>query len=345
MHHRHVHSVMGAFGLNASIMDASNLAWKIGLIARSRAKLSSLAPTYDHERRLFAQRIIKVSGSYLRFVCNSYLPLANLEETQGGGKSTYKEPPALDGTVEADYSFLGAFFGAQDNFLLGLDAPYEESVINPGQGRERAVNVKNGVRAPNPRVCFGVSETGYLYDRMTGASIFHILVFGSDLQGPVRDGLVAFSAALGPGGFFERFGGRDLFNIVLVTKSLPHQADELLQGDGFQGDNLMDLREHATVVYDDRAPDEDAHYWYGANHAKGAVVVVRPDLWVGMSTWAADVKTIDSYFEGFMLPVETAHGIDGVDWKASHVNGVQKGVDAHKGLTGLNGVKKVSVTA
>lgn len=99
-------------------MDASNLAWKIGLIARSRAKLSSLAPTYDRERRLFAQRIIKVSGSYLRFVCNSYLPLANLEETQGGAKSTYKEPPPPYG----DLKFLGAFFGAQDKFLLGLDA-------------------------------------------------------------------------------------------------------------------------------------------------------------------------------------------------------------------------------
>lgn len=54
---------MDAFGLNASIIDASNLAWKIGLIARSRAQLASLAPTYDRERRLFAQRIIKVSGS------------------------------------------------------------------------------------------------------------------------------------------------------------------------------------------------------------------------------------------------------------------------------------------
>jgi len=234
---------MGAFGLNASIMDASNLAWKIGLIARSRAKLSSLAPTYDQERRLFAQRIIKVSGSYLRFVCNSYLPLANLEETQGGSKSTYEEPPPLDGTLEGDLAFLGAFFGAQDKFLLGLDAPYEESAINPGQSKERTVSVKNGVRAPNPRICFGIDATGYLYDKMTGASTFHILVFGSDLQGPVRDGLLAFSAALAPGGFFARYGGREMFNTVLLTKSLPHEAAELLQGD-----EMTDLRECSTVL-------------------------------------------------------------------------------------------------
>ena len=335
---------MGAFGLNASIMDASNLAWKIGLIARSRAKLASLAPTYDRERRLFAQRIIKVSGSYLRFVCNSYLPLANLEETQGGAKSTYKEPPPPDGTPEGDLKFLGAFFGAQDKFLLGLDAPYEESVINPGEDVERVVSVKNGVRAPNPRVCFDVGSTGYLYDKMTGASVFHIIVFGSDLQGPVRDGLVSFSTALGPDGFFTRFGGREMFNVVLVTKCLPFETTELLSGN-----DLAHLREHATVVYDDRAPDEDAHYWYGVNHAKGAVVVVRPDLWVGMSSSPKNVQEVGKYFEGFLIPVPTKNEVGGAKcMEIKDVNGVkgEGGVLGEtNGVEWMNGGKGISVAA
>ena len=292
---------MGAFGLNASIMDASNLAWKIGLVSRNRATLASLGPTYDLERRFFAQRIIKVSGSYLRFVCNSYLPLANLEETQGGsGKGyEYEEPPAPDGTTEGDLRFLGAFFGMQDKFLLGLDAPYTPSVINPEDDAKRAVSVKNGVRAPNPRICFGVGATGYLYDKMTGASTFHILVFGSDLRGPVGDALATFSAALGSSGWYRRFGSREMFNVVLVTKSLPHEAEQLLRGE-----HVKRLRDAAVVLYDDRAPDEDAHYWYGVNHAEGAVVVVRPDLWVGMSTVPGDVEGIGRYFEKFLVPVQ-----------------------------------------
>lgn len=65
---------MGAFGLNASIMDSANLAWKLGLCALNLAKPSILLPTYDTERRAHANRIIRVSGSYLRFVCNSDFP-------------------------------------------------------------------------------------------------------------------------------------------------------------------------------------------------------------------------------------------------------------------------------
>ncbi|KAL9576491.1 MAG: hypothetical protein Q9212_007054 [Teloschistes hypoglaucus] len=329
----HVHSVMGAFGLNASIMDASNLAWKIGLISQSRARLSALAPTYDAERRLFAQRIIKVSGTYLRFVCNSYLPVTDLEEVQGDGKSKYQEAPQLDGTPDGDLKFLGAFFGAQDKFLLGIDAPYPESSINAGEEAERATKVKNGVRAPNPRICFGVGATGYLYDKMRGASTFHILVFGSDLQGPVRRELVAFSAAIDRyDGFFTRFGGKDLFSLLLVTKVLPHEADELLQHEDLKG-----LREHATVLYDDRAPDEDAHYWYGVNHAKGAVVLVRPDLWVGISTSPADVQAIIGYLDGFLVPIHGEENkIDGVKL-VNGVNGLGNGYDHHgKALDGID---------
>lgn len=319
---------MGAFGLNASIMDASNLAWKIGLVSRNRATLSSLGPTYDLERRIFAQRIIKVSGSYVRFVCNSYLPLANLEEMQGGSGREYKheEPPAPDGTTEGDLRFLGAFYSMQDKFLLGLDAPYDSSVINPGDDVKHAVSVRNGVRAPNPRICFGVGETGYLYDKMTGASRFHILVFGSDLRGPVGNALATFSAALSSSGWYARFGSRTIFNVVLVTKRLPHEAEQLLREE-----HVKRLRDAAVVLYDDRAPDEDAHYWYGVNHAEGAVVVVRPDLWVGISTVPGDVEGIERYFGGFLVPEQECE-MNGECEDREYVIGVNGNSDARQKL-------------
>ena len=71
---------MGAFGLNGSILDAANLAWKICLVAQQKARLDALLPTYNSERRKHAVRIIEVSGSYLRFVCGSALPLPNLRD-------------------------------------------------------------------------------------------------------------------------------------------------------------------------------------------------------------------------------------------------------------------------
>ena len=176
---------MGAFGLNASIMNACNLAWKIGLISRSLASLTALLPTYDSERRVHARRIIYVSGSYLGFICNSHLPLADfMSQGEGlGGKDVYIEPPDLDGTTEGDMKFLRAFLGSNDQFSLGLDAVYEVSVVSPKSDPDgkRAISVLNGVRAPNPRIYFSKGRTGYIYDGMKGASVFHLVVLKSDL--------------------------------------------------------------------------------------------------------------------------------------------------------------------
>ncbi|RAL07200.1 FAD/NAD(P)-binding domain-containing protein [Aspergillus homomorphus CBS 101889] len=71
----HVHSVFGAFGLNASILDAANLAWKLACCARNLSLISTLLPTYDSERRLHASNVVEISGKYLRYCCNSDIPV------------------------------------------------------------------------------------------------------------------------------------------------------------------------------------------------------------------------------------------------------------------------------
>lgn len=201
----------------------------------------------------------------------------------------------------------------------------------PKGAKQTPITVLNGARAPNPRVCFGPSYTSYLYDKMTGSSRFHLLIFASDLRGIVRERVARFSQqGLGPGGFFARFGGRSRFNIVLVIKALPHETEELLSGSYGEDNDLSLLRDNATLVFDDRSPDEDAHYWYGINHARGAVVVVRPDLWVGMSAWPEDMQALDQYFAGFLVEPSAAENLNG---SAAEVNGV---VGA-KGLGGAYG--------
>ena len=296
----HIHSVMGAFGLNASIMDSANLAWKIGMCAQNHAKLSSLGPTYDSERRYHANRIIHVSGSYLRFICNSTFPLAEFAHVN-------KEWPPLpepqkyqpaEGKPQEDLEFLKTFFGNNGAFLLGIDADYAPSVINP-QNETAAIAPRNGVRAPNPRVCLDSETTGYLYDVLTGASRLHLVIFASDLQGPVRQKLRKFAAALSePSSFFQRFGALSRFNPVLVTKCVPHEVASLLASDG-----LEVVRERCTILYDDRAPDEDAHTCYEVNHAKGAIVFVRPDLWIGTSMFLDQVDELDEYFRKWLVPI------------------------------------------
>ena len=310
----HIHSVMGAFGLNASIMDSANLAWKIGMCAQNHAKLSTLGPTYDSERRYHANRIIHVSGSYLRFICNSTFPLANFSHVNKEWPplpEPQKYQPAA-GKPEDDLRFLHTFFGNNGAFLLGIDADYAPSVLNPPR-TSAAIAPRNGVRAPNPRLCFDNSRTGYLYDALTGAARLHLVIFASDLQGPIRQRLSKLATAMNDrSSFFRRFGGLARFNPVLIAKCLPHEAAPLLESDG-----LDVLKENCTILYDDRAPDEDAHTCYEVDHAKGAIIFVRPDLWIGTSTFIDEVEELSRYFDEWLV----SDGIEAV----SMVNGEKGG--------------------
>ena len=308
LHTSHVHSVMGAFGLNASIMDSANLAWKIGLCALNLAKPSILLPTYDTERRAHANRIIRVSGSYLRFVCNSDIPLA--EFTKVSGQSEL--PGAIKYSPGQDLEFLHDFFKTNGQFLLGVDAPYYHTPISPASKPEErnAIAPKNGVRAPNPRLCFSINQTGYLYDALTGAATFHLVVFASDIQGPVRTALSSFSILLSdPEAFYTIYGSTRRFNLVLVTTLMPTEAALALGGE-----ELKEVRERCRVLFDDRAPDESAHTCYEIDHSRGAVVVVRPDLWTGTSVFLDDVAMLDGYFSEWLLPCSDAKNSNHGDW-------------------------------
>ncbi|KAL7770261.1 hypothetical protein CFE70_000194 [Pyrenophora teres f. teres 0-1] len=124
-------AVFGAFGLNSSIYDAANLSWKLGLSIQGAARPEILLPTYDSERRVFANRVIRVSGAYLRFVCNTKQPLAQLRGLGDELEVHQEDLPVLDGTTEADQHFLRSFFGRNQQFLLGVEDPIVESAICP----------------------------------------------------------------------------------------------------------------------------------------------------------------------------------------------------------------------
>ena len=70
-----------------------------------------------------------------------------------------------------------------------------------------------------------------------------------------------------------------------------------------EGEGLKEVREHCRVLCDDRAPDENAHTCYEVDHGRGAVVVVRPDLWVGMSVGLGEGGRLGGYFGEWLVPV------------------------------------------
>ena len=68
-------------------------------------------------------------------------------------------------------------------------------------------------------------------NKMKGSSIFHILVFGSDLQRLVQQESFAFSENLSDG-FYAKPGGREVFNIVVVTACMQFELEACLGNQG-----------------------------------------------------------------------------------------------------------------
>ena len=56
----HLHSPVGAQGMNTGLLDAYNLAWKLALVVKEKAH-ASLLKTYTEERLPFAQELVKTT--------------------------------------------------------------------------------------------------------------------------------------------------------------------------------------------------------------------------------------------------------------------------------------------
>ncbi|KAF9001673.1 FAD binding domain-containing protein [Cyathus striatus] len=133
--------------------------------------------------------------------------------------------------------------------------------------------IRSGYRAPDPR--------------------FTILVFASDFVGAIEPKLKALDRYLAtPKSFYNTFNSTDLFKIVLVVRATPTVAEDRVAAYPF-------LSNTATTVYDDQLPPgifgADAHSLYGASHEDGAVVVVRPDTFVGTAVPIAKAAHLEGW--------------------------------------------------
>ena len=63
----HVHSPMGAQGMNTGLQDAYNLAWKLALVVQGRAD-AALLDTYEEERMPVAQRLLRTTDRAFQLV-------------------------------------------------------------------------------------------------------------------------------------------------------------------------------------------------------------------------------------------------------------------------------------
>ncbi|PPQ64352.1 hypothetical protein CVT24_008421 [Panaeolus cyanescens] len=275
----HTHSPKAGQGMNASMNDSHNLAWKLTHVLKGYAK-PILLKTYEFERRKYAQDLINFDKQFARLF---------------SGKPRTK--PDEDGVSHEE--FLQAFqtFGG---FTSGIGIRYLESVITNTTHQSLASNLTIGQRIL-PQVFLRAAD-GRPYeiqDLLPADGRFKLLVFSGDTtQGGPLQNLMAFSTALKPvlSSLVSEEKIFDVFDILVISSAtkttVNHNRIPLF------------LRSHwSKVLIDDsdvqRKQGGGGYANYGIGE-EGALVVIRPDGYVGTVTPLQKVEELEAYFSQFM---------------------------------------------
>ncbi|EIW58510.1 uncharacterized protein TRAVEDRAFT_58730 [Trametes versicolor FP-101664 SS1] len=278
----HTHSPKAGQGMNASMNDTHNLAWKLTHVLRGWADISVLK-TYEFERRKYAQDLIDFDKKFSKLFSGK----PRTEDNQDG--VSHEE-------------FLEAFqtFGL---FTSGIGVHYQPSAITHAKHQDLASTLVIGERmVPHVFVRAADARPYDIQDVLPADARFKILVFTGVITDPAQ---AARAAALAeemdaPGSFYHRFGHENparVFDVLSVSAAKKEDV------------NYTDLpkffRQHwSKVLLDDTdlyaRVGGGGYERYGIDAGKGAIVVVRPDGYVGTIAPLHGLRDIDAYFSAFM---------------------------------------------
>ncbi|KAJ2911833.1 hypothetical protein MD484_g8578, partial [Candolleomyces efflorescens] len=286
----HTHSPKAGQGMNASMGDSHNLAWKLAYVLRGWAGIS-LLNTYESERRKFAQDLIAFDKIWAKLFTGK----PRTEENQDG--VTHEE-------------FLRHFqtFGG---FSSNVGIHYQPSAITNTQYQHLARHLPIGQRmVPQVFIRAADGRPIEIQDMLPSDTRLGILVFTGDVATPkdlnrledLSDKLHNILAG------FSRKAGQwsEAFRVISIA------GPSLRKVGGAHLALPSQLRSHwSSVLVDDAGTTGkqggDGYTNYGIDPSAGAVVLVRPDGHVGtVSPLSEDgVKQLEAYLNGFLNPVQS----------------------------------------
>ncbi|CAF9942513.1 hypothetical protein IMSHALPRED_003856 [Imshaugia aleurites] len=290
----HTHSPKAAQGMNVSMNDAYNLTWKLALTLRGLAK-SSLIKTYQIERRHIAQQLVDFDEKFSHL----FASLENMEDPQ-----------------------LHDMYVLNRGFVSGCGHRYPAGLLVDENVDVKIVKGATDPMTPGKRL-MPVRLTRHIdgilvssLDDMPSNGHFRIIVFaGSRLQTGALDRQSSY------------LSGND------SPLTLYHSPSESSNGEPESGIskannlNYNPARDPATVIdlflihtsphlktpieslpppfpewqatiYED--VDGNAHGELGVEPDVGALVVVRPDGYVGLVTGLDGMERVGGYFGRFL---------------------------------------------
>ncbi|KAG8966700.1 hypothetical protein FRC03_011448 [Tulasnella sp. 419] len=278
----HTHSPKAGQGMNASMNDTHNLVWKLVHVLRGWAK-HSLLKTYEQERRKYAQDLIAFDKKFSALF-------------SGKPKSVDNE----DGVTHDEFLKVFQTFG---QFTSGIGIHYQESDIVDPTGQCYAPYLRIGQRCIPQIILRAADCRPYeIQDLLVSDTRFKLLIFCGDLTQDFQlERIQAFADALDQDkGFLKRcipagVKEEDVFDFITIASTKKEEVEYTVLP--------QRLRSHWTKVYVDDVSvagglGGKAYETYGIS-PNGAVIVIRPDGYVGMMTGLNKWQVIENYFSAF----------------------------------------------
>ncbi|KAI6033585.1 hypothetical protein PISMIDRAFT_198051 [Pisolithus microcarpus 441] len=282
----HTHSPKAGQGMNASMNDTHNLAWKITQVLRGWANPSILR-TYESERRKYAQDLIDFDKRYAALFSGK----ARTSADQDG--------------ISHDEFFKA--YKTASGFTSGMGIHYGPSMIVNAKHQCCAENLVVGQRMiPQIFVRAADARPMEIHDLLPADTLFKILIFlGSANEESRLAEINALANELSsPTSFLQRYSAdgqpsASVFDLITIVAGNKENFNYLSIPQVF--------RPHwSKVLLDDTdvtgKVGGDGYKMLGISSESVTFVIVRPDGYIGMVAPVAALQDVHEYFASFLLP-------------------------------------------
>lgn len=269
----HTHSSGAAQGMNTGIHDAVNLGWKLSLILQGKLRPEALR-TYQSERRPNVEKLINYDKDISRLM-------------------TMQLPIGWTGDPNADPNvILGQVMAEAATFTSGLSIRYESDNLLNVQGSLKQASQDKGAPTPGERGPDvelqkpGTFETTRLHRETPNVARFHVVTFSGNTTNTSPTVCAVFDAIRK--------------SHYLSDARLPVSWRTIIAGKGPSPYEMLGTEPLGKVFFDSQ---HAAHARYGVDVGSGAIVVLRPDGWIGtmISLEPAAVQELEQYFGRIMV--------------------------------------------
>ncbi|EIW79240.1 thioredoxin-like protein, partial [Coniophora puteana RWD-64-598 SS2] len=263
----HTHSPKAVSqGMNASVSDTHNLAWKLAHVLRGWADLFMLK-TYELERRQYAQELINFDKKLSALFSGK----PRKEAFQGG--VTHEE-------------FLSAF-QAYEGFTSGIGVHYAESALVNSKHQPCAQGLVVGERMlPQEFIRAADSRPCEIQDLLLSDGRFKVLLFAGRADGPEQPAKIhAMAGELDkPTSFLKRYlakgkGVEGMFDVITIIARAQGNGNVFALPDVFRSHWSKILMDNMDVT---RSKGGHAYERFGIGLDELALIIVRPDGYIGM---------------------------------------------------------------